>query len=201
MLVQVISPLTKLNITIANQPKEAYSRLEWNCNVQYDMKELAGPSYQILLYFDSDGTKNLVGAAGILAGMSSSVPMPDTVVSMDVPLTQDLLQPAANLSSSEVVPVLTDQLTWTVERINEDGSVTEVPVGDIPSLKIATFSTVAEYPTNISELPRKANETIYLDPTKGKDGGLAPGDNVSSFIDSIGNDIPGVINDVLGLLS
>ncbi|KAK2759562.1 hypothetical protein FQN54_003041 [Arachnomyces sp. PD_36] len=180
---------------------EVFSRLEWNCNVQYDTKELSGPSYQILFYLDLDGSKHLVGAAGILAGMSPEAPMADTVVTVDIPLTHDLLQPTANLSSSEVVPFLTNQLSWTVERVNEDGSISPVPVEDIPSLKIATFSTVADYPADISELPTKGNETIFLDPTKGKDGGLSPGDNIAPFVEMIGNEVPEIIDDILSLLS
>lgn len=170
-----------------------FSRLEWNCNVQYDTKELSGPSYRIMFYLDSEGSQHLVGAAAIFAGMTTPVEMPNTIVTMDVPLTHELLQPTANLTSPEVVPLLTSELYWEVERINEDGSITVVPVADIPSLKIATFSTVAEYPADISELPRKGNETIFLDPTKDKEGGLGLTDDAAPFIDIIGDDVPEVV--------
>ena len=185
--------LAELNNIGLTQLEAVLSRLEWNCNVQYDTKELSGPSYRIMFYLDSEGTQHLVGAAAIFAGMTTSVEMPNTIVTMDVPLTHELLAPTANLTSPAVVPVLTEQLYWTVERINEDGSITVVPVADIPSLKIATFSTVAEYPADISELPRKGNETIFLDPTKDKEGGLGPADDTAPFIDIIGDDVPDVV--------
>lgn len=169
------------------------TRLEWTCNVQYDMKELSGPSYRIMFYLDSDGSQNLVGVAAIFAGSTMPVEMPDSIISMDVPLTPDQLDTAASLSAPSVVPLLTNQLHWTVERINDDGTITTVPVGDIPSLKIATFSTVAEYPADFSRLPSKGNETIYLDPTKHKNGGLSPANDHTPFLQIIGDNVPDVV--------
>lgn len=178
----------ELNNARADQLEEELSRLEWSCNVQYDMRELSGPSYSIMFYLDSDGSQNVVGAASIFAGVTTSVDMPDTKISVDVPLTSELLQPAPNLSPSSVVPVLIDQLYWKIERVNDDGSITTVPVEEIPSLKIATFSTMANYPADMSQLPQKGNETLYLNPTKDKDGGLDSTDDVAVFINSISDD-------------
>jgi len=183
------NPLTK-------RAGEVFTRREWSCNVQYDMKELSGPSYRIMFYLDAEDTKTFVGVASIFAGTITPIEMPNSVITMDVPLTSELVEPTANLTASAVVPLLTDQLYWEVERVNSDGSITGVPVEEIPSLKIATYSTLAEYPADLSQLPQKGDETIYLDPTKDKNGGLEPADDTSSFVEEIGDGIPEVIENI-----
>ena len=52
----------------------------------------------------------------------------------------------------------------------------EVPLTDLASLKVAVFSTVADYPEDKTKLPVTSNALTYYGPTEGKEGGLQPGE-------------------------
>jgi tyrosinase len=171
------------------------SRKEWNAIVEYDTTELNGPSYQINIYLDpidlsfdanSQSSENLAGACAIFAGMSNPGPIPSGRVSQTVPLTPKLLERGDDLSASFVNPLLTNQLSWTVEKVCPDtGNLIPVPVEDIKSLKVSVVSTTAQYSTDGSELPKKLDELLHLDPTDGKCGGLSSGDPIPTILKGV----------------
>lgn len=182
------------------------SRQEWDALVEFDMAELSGPSYQISIYldpielsFDSDCQKseNLAGAAAIFAGMKNPVEMPKGKVTQTVPLTPKLLERTDDLATAMVSPLLTNQLSWTVEKVCPDtGNLIPVPVDEIKSMKVSIVSRTAEYATDCGSLPKKLDEMLHLDPTNGKLGGLSKGDpvpqllkGVKGVLDLVGNAI------------
>lgn len=176
---------------------ELVSRTEWNALVEYDQAELTGPSYQISLYLDpidlsfsskSQKPENLAGAAAIFAGGMdhSSVKMPNGKVTQTVPLTPKLLEKTDDLTAALVGPLLTSQLSWSVERVCEDtGDFLPVDVNEIKSLKISVVSSKAEYASDFSQLPSKMDELLHLDPTDGKLGGLSNGDEIPAILKGV----------------
>lgn len=118
--------------------------------------------------------------------MSNPGPIPSGRVSQTVPLTPKLLERGDDLSASFVNPLLTNQLSWTVEKVCPDtGNLIPVPVEDIKSLKVSVVSTTAEYSTDGSELPKKLDELLHLDPTDGKCGGLSSGDPIPTILKGV----------------
>ncbi|KAK2760393.1 hypothetical protein FQN54_002463 [Arachnomyces sp. PD_36] len=188
---------------------DALCRQEWNALVEYDTAELGGPSYQISIYlnpldlsFDADcqTPENLAGAVGIFAGMTNHVEMPAGKITQTVPITPKLLERTDDLGTAFVNPILTNQLSWAVERVCPDtGNLIPVPVDELKSLKISIVSSKAEYSPNA--LPQKLDELLHLDPTDGKLGGLSVGDKIPEIlrgIDGVLDLVGDAIDDCLG---
>ena len=189
--------------------KALVSRVEWDCVLEYDVSELSGPSYQIMVYlspllsFDADqSAENLAGAAAIFAGgMTSPMDMPQKKISTIVPLTPKLLEHNLDLDPLNIAPLLTNQLSWAVLKVCEDtGELTPVPVDSIKSLKVSVVSSTAEYSTDLSELPKKFGETLHADPTDGKIGGFSIGDDIPEIIEQISDTVVDIVGGILDIL-
>ena len=145
------------------------------------MSELTG-SHRLLFFIGDNTTEaqgdpiNLAGVAGIFSGTNTPISTPADSMNITVPLTPTLMEKNIALSANDTVPVLTHQLHWVLQRVNDDSSgFTTVSVCDIKSLQVAVVSHIAEYPEDKTQLPIKSDPTTYVQPTAGKDGGLQPG--------------------------
>lgn len=186
------------------------SRNEWDALVEFDMAELSGPSYQISIYLnpidcniteEAQVPENLAGAAAIFAGMTNPVQMPKGKVTQTVPLTPKLLDHTDDLTAHLVSPLLMNQMSWSVERVCPDtGNIIPVDVDEIKSLKVSVVSSTAEYATDKSELPKKMDELLHLDPTDGKLGGLSQGDPIPQILEGVEGvlDLVGDVFECLG---
>jgi len=101
------------------------ARREWTANVLVDREELPG-SHKVLIYIgkyekknpDSyGGDDNLVGVAGLFAGTASHSSN-NQYLNISIPLTEALVAKNIALRPEDVVPTLTDQLHWTVEKVS-----------------------------------------------------------------------------------
>ncbi|KAI9878571.1 MAG: hypothetical protein M1830_000528 [Pleopsidium flavum] len=159
------------------------ARREWTANVLVNREELPG-SHRVLIYIgkydktnpDSyGGEDNLVGVAGLFAGtaMQSSN---NQYLNISIPLTEALVAKNIALRPEDVVPTLADQLHWTVEKA-DPSTTNPIPITDLKTLKIAVSSTITEYFEDKTKLAVVSDPLTHYEPTKGKTGGLQPGES------------------------
>ncbi|KAI9789424.1 MAG: hypothetical protein M1833_002418 [Piccolia ochrophora] len=155
-------------------PQKSTARREWIANVLCDSEEISG-SYQILIYIGNPGQNNLAGAAAVFSG--SQMATPNRYRNISIPLTNTLLDKEYDLTPDDVVPKLTEQLQWVVQKVGTgEGGPETVPTSDLKSLKVAISSTITEYSKDDTKLPVKTDPQTHYEPTVGKPGGLQPDD-------------------------
>ena len=153
------------------------ARLEWTVNVQVMSTEVIG-SHRIRIFIGAEQSNdNLAGVAAIFANPSTPLSTPNDQINASVPLTPTLVDKDIGLSAEETVAVLKDQLTWVVERRNDDGTgFTAIETSSLSSLVVSVISNEADYPVDKSQLPTKGDPVTYYEPTEGKVGGLQRGE-------------------------
>ncbi|KAI9882625.1 MAG: mitochondrial inner membrane protein required for protein import [Watsoniomyces obsoletus] len=160
-------------------PETPTARREWGATVEVNSEEIAG-SHRILIYVGphdksnpdaAQDLANLVGVAPIFTGPEQEAER-QRVINYTVPLTPALVEKNIALRAANVIPTLSEQLYWRVEKVTNDH--TTVPVTELKTLKVSVTSTVTEYSENETELLKKTRPLTHYKPTEGKEGGLQP---------------------------
>ncbi|KAI9759972.1 MAG: hypothetical protein M1840_002760 [Geoglossum simile] len=163
-------------VTQANQlyaPDDAASqtRTEYSAVVVLDTAEFT-ESCRVLLYLSpSPGVQDTIGLAPVFVG-ETIAKQSITRVNATIPLTGALNERGhGSLESGDVVPLLKDQLFWSIEKVE---SSDEIPLENIKSLQVAVYSREGSYA--MDQVPTKGQSTVYSEVTEGKQGGWKTGD-------------------------
>jgi len=199
-----------------------HKRREWICHMTYDIGELKDSS-MVAVYFDKPpsnstvyptavGTASSPVSTGVpygnrtyegpiskdahYVGSTASLKDPKHVMKMNtagaVYLSDALLEAGCkSLDPEDVVPFLKERLRWVVTI----GGYTEVPLKDVPSLKVGISSAEVDYPEDETKLPTYGKFLTHYDVTENrlcgfthKDEDLvdsAPADPVSNTVVSL----------------